>query len=61
MITKKKFALVSSMIGDEEHHVGQVDTNSAKHIYSKAVELGFSSAPLTNFSKPILQKRRKDR
>jgi hypothetical protein len=47
------------MIGDEEHHVGQVDTNSAKHIYSKAVELGFSLAPLTNFSKPILQEGEK--
>lgn len=47
--------IVSTMIGDKENHVGPVDISFAKYIYAKAGELGFSSAPLSNFSKPIFE------
>jgi len=45
--------MVLSLIRDQDHHVDVVDLEFAKYILSKSSELGFTMAPLTNFSKPI--------
>ena len=45
--------MISSLMGDEENHVGLVDVQFAQKVSKKARELGFSLAPLMNFSKPL--------
>jgi predicted amino acid dehydrogenase len=45
--------IVSTLSGDQAHHVGPVDMEFARSIMPLANSLGFQVAPLTNFSRPI--------
>ncbi len=47
--------MVLSLTQDKDHHVDMVDVDFAKYILAKSSELGFSMAPLTNFSMPITE------
>lgn len=46
--------VVSTLSGDDDHHVGPVDMEFARGIMPLANNLGFDVAPLTNFSRPII-------
>lgn len=45
--------VVSTLSGDDDHHVGPVDMAFARGIMPLANSHGFDVAPLTNFSRPI--------
>ncbi len=45
--------MVSTIVGDQDNHIGQVDVNFAKRIFTEGQERGFVLAPLTNFSESI--------
>lgn len=45
--------MISTLIGDNDHHVGAVDVEFAKKMLQKAKERNFHLAPLTNFSIPV--------
>jgi predicted amino acid dehydrogenase len=45
--------IISTLSGDQDHHVGAVDMAFARSIMPLANSLGFDVAPLTNFSRSI--------
>lgn len=50
--------IVSTIVGDTEHRVGKVDLEYARFIATEAKKMGVVLAPLTNFSKPLLEAER---
>ncbi len=46
--------MLSAIIGVNHHDVGPVDTEYAKYLLSESYKYGYTLAPLTNFSVPLL-------